>query len=146
MFCKIKRVGNHDFSTPTYQHKGDLAVDLQANLEHDVHLYPGEEVLIGCGWSFAIPDGVGMFVLPRSGLGAKYGIILGNTVGVIDGGYRDEVGIKVWNRNTEGEPFTIHHGDRIAQAVFMPIVRPTFVEVEDLDTTDRNGGFGSSGI
>lgn len=143
MNVAIERIGNHNFDPPTLQHREDVCVDLQANIEDPVMILPGEDALIGTGWAMTVPKDVGMFLYPRSGLGAKHGIVLGNLVGVIDGGYRQEVKVCVWNRSDD--PYAILPGDRIAQAAFVPIVRPTFVEVDSVGTTDRGDGFGSSG-
>jgi len=99
---------------------------------------------VGTGIAIALPYGLGMFVTPRSGLALKYGITVLNSPGVVDGGFRDEVGVVLINHGAE--PFTVCRGMRIAQAVFLPFVRANFVEVDDLPPNDRGGGFGHTGV
>ena len=109
-------------------------------------LRPGLTFLIPTGFAYAIPPDMAMYLLPRSGLGHKHGIVLGNLVGLIDSDFRDQVFVSAWNRASSWEPFRINHGDRIAQAVFLPRLTPEIVEVDELDSTERGtGGFGSTG-
>ena len=135
-----------DVKTPEYATQGSAAFDLRAYLpDGSITVRAGETVLVGTGL-FMEPDaGHGVFLLPRSGLGLK-GLVLGNLVGLCDEDYTGEYKIIVWNRLGDGE-FTIHNGDRIAQAVVMPVVRVQFSVVESLTETVRGaGGFGHSGV
>lgn len=142
---KVKKLYN-DVKLPTYATTGSAAFDLSAYLKEDMFIHPSETKLIGTGLSFQPDKHHGVFLLPRSGLGHKQGIVLGNLVGLCDGDYRGEYMISCWNRNTEGPAFKVSHGDRIAQAVVMPVIRVEFEEVLSLEETERGrGGFGSSG-
>ena len=126
---------------------GAAAFDLRAAPVQPVHLRPHEEALIPTGIAMHIKDpGVAMLILPRSGLGRK-GLVLGNTVGLIDSDYQGEIMIAAWNRSPI-EVFTISPGDRIAQAIFVPVLHPTFEAVAVFsEETDRGaGGFNSTGV
>lgn len=135
-----------DVKTPKYATSGSAAFDLAAYLKEDVYLHPGETKMIGTGLSFEPDEFNAVFLLPRSGLGHKHGIVLGNLVGLCDMDYTGEYMISLWNRNTEGQAFKISNGDRIAQAVVVPVITATFEEVSELSETERGqGGFGSTG-
>ncbi len=120
-------------------------MDLRACIEAPLELAPGATELIQTGISIYIADpGLAAVLLPRSGLGHKHGIVLGNLVGLIDSDYQGPLMVSVWNRGAA--PFTIIPGDRIAQIVFVPVVQVGFELVEDFSATARGaGGFGSSG-
>ncbi|MBR6410598.1 MAG: dUTP diphosphatase [Clostridia bacterium] len=131
---------------PEYATKGSAAVDLRAAVDEPVCLLPGEKAMIPTGISIApeSPDVVGI-VAGRSGLGVKKGITLSNSIGVIDSDYRGEICVGLINHGHE--PFTVERGDRIAQLFFVPVCHASFLQVADLDETDRGeGGFGSTGV
>lgn len=139
-----KRVGT-DFSLPRYATTGSAGMDLCACIDEHVHIAPGETHLIPTGIAIHIgePD-LAAVLLPRSGLGHKHGIVLGNLVGLIDSDYQGQVFVSVWNRGRE--PFTIQPGDRIAQMVFVPVVQAEFTIVEEFADSHRGaGGFGHTG-
>lgn len=122
---------------------GDCGYDLRCVLQDPVSLDPNETLVVPTGVSIAMPDGVGGFVFPRSGLGCK-GLVLRNLTGVIDSSYRGEIKVCLWN--TSSSRMTIEPYDRIAQLVFMPYLTPTLVTVDRLPDSDRgDGGFGSTG-
>lgn len=129
---------------PEYAHDGDAAVDLRA--ADDCYIESGDWHVVPTGIKVAIPDGYAAFVLPRSGLATKQGLTLVNSPGLIDSGYRGEIGVPLFNVNrTVGR--RIRKGDRIAQLMFVPFARAEFEQVDELDDTQRGtGGFGSSGI
>lgn len=120
--------------------------DLRACLDAPVELLPGETRLIPLGFSAQPSEtDVALLIYPRSGLSAKHGIILANTIGVVDSDYRGEWMVPL--RNTSTVPFTVKHGMRVAQLVVTPVLFPEMVEADELDETDRGkGGFGSSGL
>ena len=131
---------------PRYQTEDAAAMDIAAFLpeEGEVTLQPGEWKLIPTGLCMAIPKHYGGFLLGRSGLAAKYGIGLTNSVGLIDADYRGELRVNLINQGKE--PFTVRDGDRIAQFLIMPVITAQFIEVDSLDETERGaGGFGSTG-
>ena len=134
---------------PTYETPGAAGADLRANLapadrERGLTLAPMERRLIPTGLRMEIPAGYEVQVRPRSGLSLKHGITLPNTPGTIDSDYRGPVGVPIVNLGAA--PYTIHHGDRIAQMVVAPVVQAGFAVVEDLGQTARgSGGFGSTG-
>ncbi|MEE3360654.1 MAG: dUTP diphosphatase [Pseudomonadota bacterium] len=131
---------------PFYASDGAAGADLRANLPDrgEITLEPGGRTLVPTGLRMAIPDGYEVQIRPRSGLALKHGITLPNSPGTIDSDYRGPLGVIVLNAGTE--PFTIAHGDRIAQMLVAPVLRATFVEVAALDDTTRgSGGFGSTG-
>lgn len=131
---------------PFYASDGAAGADLRANLPDrgEITLEPGGRALVPTGLRMAIPDGYEVQIRPRSGLALKHGITLPNSPGTIDSDYRGPLGVIVLNAGTE--PFTIAHGDRIAQMLVAPVLRATFVEVAALDDTTRgSGGFGSTG-
>ncbi|WP_109080094.1 dUTP diphosphatase [Aggregatibacter aphrophilus] len=138
------RIGT-EFPLPTYATEGSAGLDLRALLEKGIEIQPGETQLIPTGLSIYIADpNLAAVILPRSGLGHKHGIVLGNLVGLIDSDYQGPLMVSVWNRGSE--PFTIEVGDRIAQLVFVPVVQAEFNIVSEFNATDRGeGGFGHSG-
>lgn len=129
---------------PTYAHPGDAGADITA--AESVTLAPGERALVKTGLSIALPAGFVAFVMPRSGLALKHGITLVNSPGTIDAGFRGEIAVIMLNTD-QSTPFHVEAGDRIAQLVIQPVVRATFVPVEELPGTHRGaGGFGSTGV
>ena len=138
------RIGS-TFPLPTYATPGSAGLDLRACLENTLSLAPGQTVLIPTGIAIYIGDAnLCATILPRSGLGHKHGIVLGNLVGLIDSDYQGPLMVSMWNRGSEA--FTIEPGDRIAQLVFMPVVQADFTVVNSFDSTERGeGGFGHSG-
>lgn len=137
-----------EFPIPTYATPGSAGIDLRAMFdEPEITLEPGQTALIPTGLAIGMQHtDMAATILPRSGLGYKHGIILANTVGLIDSDYRGQLQIAAWNRGSE--PFVIKRGERISQMVFLPIIQPEFelVSLEELTETERGeGGFGSSG-
>ena len=130
---------------PTYASEGSAGLDLRACINDSVVINPGKTELIPTGISIFIKDpGYAGLILPRSGLGHKHGIVLGNLVGLIDSDYQGELFISAWNRGTLS--FTINSLDRIAQRVIVPVSQATFNMVSDYAKSDRgDGGFGSTG-
>lgn len=137
------RVGTN-WPIPEVGTPGSAGVDLRACLDEPVTLAPGEIILIGTGIAIHLEDpGFCAMILPRSGLGHR-GLVLGNLVGLIDSDYQGELKISTWNRGQE--PQTIEPGDRIAQMVITPVIQPTFIEVDDFESSSRGeGGFGHTG-
>jgi dUTP pyrophosphatase len=138
------RIGR-EFPLPQHATAGSAGMDLRACIGAPLALAPGAAELIPTGISIYIADpALAAVLLPRSGLGHKSGIVLGNLVGLIDSDYQGPLMVSVWNRGAA--PFTINPGDRIAQMVFVPVVQVSFDVVEDFSATPRGaGGFGSSG-
>ena len=134
-----------DFPLPQYATPGSAGLDLRALLAQDTVLAPGQTLLIPTGLSVYIGDpGLAAVILPRSGLGHKHGIVLGNLIGLIDSDYQGELMVSCWNRGQT--PFTLTVGERIAQLVLVPVVQAQFELVEAFDETQRGtGGFGHSG-
>jgi len=130
---------------PAYATAGSAGLDLRACLDAPVTLRPGETTLVPSGIAIHLADsGLAAIVLPRSGLGHKHGIVLGNLVGLIDSDYQGQVMVSVWNRG--GEAFTIEPMERIAQLVIVPVVQAGFNVVDEFDASGRGeGGFGSTG-
>ena len=139
-----KRIGG-EFPLPHYATEGSAGIDLRACLEDPLVIKPGETHLIPTGMAIHIADtSLAAVLLPRSGLGHKHGIVLGNLVGLIDSDYQGQLLVSCWNRGQE--PFTIAVGERIAQMVIVPVVRADFEVVEEFNETRRGvGGFGHSG-
>jgi dUTP pyrophosphatase len=142
----------HEWGLPKYQTPLAAAIDLFACIEQPLQLKPQEAAVL-------IPSGIALHmdsrdfcavILPRSGLGHKKGLVLGNSVGLIDADYTAQCFISVWNRNpaSSSEVITIQPGERIAQMMFLPVVRPEFKVVEEFSTTSERGGggFGSTGV
>ncbi|NHB87631.1 dUTP diphosphatase [Photorhabdus tasmaniensis] len=138
------RIGQK-FPLPTYATPGSAGLDLRACLDNAVELAPGQTELLPTGLAIHIGDEqLAAVILPRSGLGHKHGVVLGNLVGLIDSDYQGQLMVSVWNRGDK--TFTIEPGERIAQMVFVPVVQTEFNLVEDFETSKRgNGGFGHSG-
>ncbi|MEX0447464.1 dUTP diphosphatase [Xenorhabdus sp. SGI246] len=138
------RIGQ-EFPLPTYATPGSAGLDLRACLDNAVELAPGQTELLPTGIAIHIADEqLAAVILPRSGLGHKHGVVLGNLVGLIDSDYQGQLMISVWNRGDK--TFTIEPGERIAQMVFVPVVQAEFNLVEDFESTERGaGGFGHSG-
>ena len=133
------------FPLPTYATTGSAGMDLRACLDSALTLNPGDTTLIPTGLAIHIGDpGLAAVILPRSGLGHKHGIVLGNLVGLIDSDYQGQLLISCWNRGQDS--FTIEPGERIAQLVFVPVVQVSLQAVDDFNQSDRGtGGFGHSG-
>ena len=138
------RIGN-EFPLPAYATPGSAGLDSRACLDQTLTLEPGQTVLIPTGISIFIGDAnLCATILPRSGLGHKHGIVLGNLVGLIDSDYQGPLMVSMWNRGQQ--TFSIEPGDRIAQLVFMPVVQAEFTVVDSFDASERGeGGFGHSG-
>ena len=134
------------FPLPTYVTKGSAGLDLRACLKEALQLLPNQVEMIPTGLAIYIAQAdLAAVILPRSGLGHKHGIVLGNLIGLIDSDYQGELKISCWNRGQNS--FTIQPGDRIAQLVFVPVVRTQFDVVSDFAETERGeGGFGHSGV
>ncbi|MDQ2092154.1 dUTP diphosphatase [Marimonas arenosa] len=145
---RLSWVGGADraVALPSYETRGAAGADVRANLpdRREVVLAPGERALVPTGLRLEIPHGFEVQVRPRSGLALKHGITLPNSPGTIDSDYRGELGVIVLNAGTE--PFTVTHGERIAQLVVAPVVQAGFDMAEELSDTARGaGGFGSTG-
>lgn len=138
------RLGN-EFPLPTYATSGSAGLDLRACIDSPMTLQAGQTALIPTGMAIHIADPkLAAVILPRSGLGHKHGIVLGNLVGLIDSDYQGPLQVSCWHR--AHDPFTINPGDRIAQLVFVPVVQAPFKIVTDFEQTQRGtGGFGSTG-
>ena len=138
------RLGN-EIPMPAYATDGSAGIDLRACLETDVELQPGETSLIPTGIAIHISDPqLAAVLLPRSGLGHKHGIVLGNLVGLIDSDYQGQVFVSCWNRGQQA--FTVKIAERIAQMVFVPVVQADFEIVTEFQQTGRGaGGFGHTG-
>ncbi len=134
-----------EFPLPEYATAGSAGLDLRACLDEPLTLLPGQTELIPTGMAIYIADpGLAAIVLPRSGLGHKHGIVLGNLVGLIDSDYQGQLFVSCWNRGNTA--FTIQPGERIAQLVVVPVVQVGFEVVDEFSVSDRGaGGFGSSG-
>ena len=138
---------------PVYSSEDAAGADLFAANESVIYLHPGQTVLIPTGIAMRMAgtretsQRHAAFLLPRSGLGHKHGIVLGNLIGTIDEDYTGEVMVSAWNRNQEGSAFGIFPGDRIAQMIIQQVERATFAFTEVIQDTERGaGGFGSTGI
>lgn len=165
MYPAIPTVLKDGTELPTYAHEGDAGLDLCAT--EDVTLMPQEWRMVGSGVSMAIPKGFVGLVVPRSGMGCR-GLVLKNTIGVIDAGYRGEIKVPLMNNNALGiwkrikrfvcyrlldmvdEPdgtIHVHKGDRVAQLLIVPVAQATLLQVDTLDESERqDGGFGSTGV
>jgi len=130
---------------PDYATLGSAGIDLRACLDEAVVLSPGETILIPTGLAIHIADNqMAAVLLPRSGLGHKHGIVLGNLVGLIDSDYQGQVFVSCWNRGNS--TFTVEIGERIAQMVFVPVIQAEFERVNEFDESHRGeGGFGHTG-
>lgn len=138
------RVGT-DIPLPTYATAGSAGMDLRVNIEQPLTLEPGETVLLPTGIAIHIHDpSLAATILPRSGLGHKHGLVLGNLVGLIDSDYQGELKISMWNRSQLA--YTIEPGERVAQLVIIPVVQAQFSIVDEFAQSQRgSGGFGHSG-
>jgi len=130
---------------PQYATPGSAGLDLRACIDAPLALAPGQTELIPAGIAIHLGDsGLAAMILPRSGLGHRHGIVLGNLVGLIDSDYQGQIFVSTWNRG--GAPFTINPMERLAQLVVVPVVQVGFNVVEDFDSSRRGaGGFGSTG-
>ncbi len=139
-----KRVGTQ-FPLPEYATPGSAGLDLRACLDETLTVEPGQTHLVPTGMAIHIGDAsLAATILPRSGLGHKHGIVLGNRVGLIDSDYQGQLMVSVWNRGNT--TFSIEPGDRIAQLVFVPVVQAQFTLVNEFEESNRGeGGFGHSG-
>jgi dUTP pyrophosphatase len=138
------RIGR-EFPLPQYATSGSAGVDLRACIDAPIELRPGDTHLIPSGVAIHLADpNLAAIVLPRSGLGHKHGIVLGNLVGLIDSDYQGQIFVSVWNRGQT--TFTIQPGERIAQLVVVPVVQVEFEVVDEFEASERGaGGFGSTG-
>ncbi len=138
------RLGS-DFPLPDYATTGSAGLDLRACLPQSLDLAPGQTELIPTGMAIHIGDpSLAAMILPRSGLGHKHGIVLGNLVGLIDSDYQGQLMVSCWNRGQD--TFRIEVGERIAQLVFVPVVQAALEQVEDFESSERGeGGFGHTG-
>jgi len=139
-----ERIGK-TIDMPEYATSGSAGLDLRVCSDNPIQIAPKETKLLATGIAIYIQDpNLAAVILPRSGLGHKHGIVLGNLVGLIDSDYQGELKVSCWNRGEDF--FTINPGDRIAQLVFLPILRAEFIVVNEFVATERcDGGFGSSG-
>ncbi|MFP6654856.1 MAG: dUTP diphosphatase [Myxococcota bacterium] len=134
----------HDLPLPQASTEAAAGLDLRAAVAEPILIQVGERCLIPTGWRIALPMGFEAQVRPRSGLALRHGILIPNSPGTIDADYRGEIQVILMNAGTE--VFRVQRGDRIAQLVFASVVRPEWVEVTELDSTDRgDGGFGHTG-
>ncbi len=134
-----------EFALPAYATAGSAGLDLRACVKAPLILAPGRAELLPTGLAIHVEDpGLAAVILPRSGLGHKHGIVLGNLVGLIDSDYQGELMVSCWNRSAE--PFTVAPGERIAQLIIVPVVQVQLEVVEDFAASSRGaGGFGHSG-
>ena len=138
------RLGN-EFPLPSYATEGSAGLDLRAMLTEDLVIKTGETAFVKTGIAIYLKDPrYAAMILPRSGLGVKHGIVLGNLVGLIDADYQGELMVYLWNRSKED--FTLQVGERMAQMVIVPVMQATFNQVEDFEASERGeGGFGHTG-
>jgi dUTP pyrophosphatase len=138
------RVGD-TISLPHYATHGSAGLDMRACIDDAITVEPGETVLVPTGLAIHVADpGLAAVLLPRSGLGHKHGLVLGNLTGLIDSDYQGQVFISCWNRGSE--PYEVRPGERIAQMVFVPVEQVEFRVVDEFETSKRgDGGFGHSG-
>jgi len=135
-----------DRYAPQYATPGSAGIDLRACIEMAIKIHPGETVLIPTGIAIHLSDpGLAAMILPRSGLGHKHGIVLGNLVGLVDSDYQGEIFVSTWNRGHD--TFTLNPLDRLAQLVIVPVVQTAFNVVDEFSASERGaGGFGSTGV
>ncbi len=138
------RLGN-EWPLPTYATAGSAGLDLRACLDEAIQIEPGQTILVKTGMAIYIEDvNYAGLILPRSGLGHKHGIVLGNLVGLIDSDYQGELMVSVWNRGQQA--FTLEPGERLAQYVLVPVIQAEFEQVDEFVATERGaGGFGHTG-
>ena len=134
-----------EWPMPTYATAGSAGLDLRACVDESIQIEPGQTVLVKTGLAIYIQDtAFAGLILPRSGLGHKHGIVLGNLVGLIDSDYQGELMISVWNRGQN--TFRLEPGERLAQYVLVPVVQAEFEQVQEFVATERGaGGFGHTG-
>lgn len=139
-----KRLGN-EWQMPSYATSGSAGLDLRACVDETTLIEPGQTILVKTGLAIYIENTqFAGLILPRSGLGHKHGIVLGNLVGLIDSDYQGELMVSVWNRSQTA--FTLEPGERLAQYVLVPVVHAEFEQVEEFVATERGaGGFGHTG-
>ncbi len=139
-----QRLGT-EFPLPNYATEGSAGLDLRAMMSEPITLQPNETTLIKTGMAIYLKDPhYAAMILPRSGLGVKHGIVLGNLVGLIDADYQGELMVSAWNRSQTA--FTIEVGERLAQMIIVPVIQASFTQVESFETTARGeGGFGHTG-
>lgn len=139
-----QRLGQ-EWPLPTYATSGSAGLDLRACIDEAIQIEPGQTVLVKTGMAIYIEDPhYAGLILPRSGLGHKHGIVLGNLVGLIDSDYQGELMVSVWNRSHN--TFKLEAGERLAQYVLVPVLQATFDLVEEFEATERGaGGFGHTG-
>jgi len=135
-----------DFGLPDYATEGSAGLDLKACVDQSLTVEPGQTQLIPTGMAINIADSeVAAVLLPRSGLGHKHGIVLGNLTGLIDSDYQGQVFVSLWNRSELA--FEVNPGDRIAQMVFIPVIQCEFTQVDEFELSSRGqGGFGHTGV
>lgn len=137
---------SHDGALPAYANPGDSGFDISAAIPMPINLWPGHRKAIPTGLRVAVPEGWELQIRSRSGMSLNHGVVVANSPGTIDSGFRGEIKVILHNVDSH-KPFLINPGDRIAQGVLAPIIKAMFVLVESLDETVRGeGGFGSSGI
>lgn len=134
-----------EFPLPSYATEGSAGLDLRAMIDADVVINAGESMFVKTGMAIYLKDPrYAAMVLPRSGLGVKHGIVLGNLVGLIDADYQGELMVCLWNRSQED--FTLKVGERMAQMIIVPVIQAAFNQVESFEATERGeGGFGHTG-
>lgn len=137
---------HQQFGLPQYATSGSAGLDLRACIDSEVTLDPGQTELIPTGLAIHIKDPkVTAMILPRSGLGHKKGLVLGNLVGLIDSDYQGQLFVSCWNRSQQ--KVSLSRGDRMAQLIFVPVLQVKFNQVEDFNESERGaGGFGHSGV
>ena len=130
---------------PGYATPGSAGIDLRACIEKAIRIQPGETILVPAGIAIHLSDpNLAAMILPRSGLGHKHGIVLGNLVGLIDSDYQGEIFVSTWNRGHDA--FTLNPMDRLAQLVVVPVLQVAFNVVDEFQSSERGaGGFGSTG-
>ncbi len=143
---KVLPPNNPAMCIPKPATEGSAGVDLRANVAMPFDLKPGETKLVETGLAIHLDDAkYAAMILPRSGLGHKHGVVLGNLTGLIDSDYQGQLMVSLWNRSTE--TFHINPGDRIAQLIIVPVMQPEFVVVDSFEATERgDGGFNSTGV
>jgi dUTP pyrophosphatase len=146
---KVKFINKSNNQDPTYEKEGDSGFDIRAFVDKPIEIEPGSRVLIPTGLYFEIPSSYELQVRSRSGLALKNGIMVLNSPGTVDSGYRGEIGVILYNTD-KSTPFYVHNGDRIAQGVIAGVQtmnKTKFIKTDSLSTSDRgSGGFGSTGV
>lgn len=139
-----QRLGK-EFPLPNYATAGSAGLDLRAMIDEDIVIKAGESLFVKTGMAIYLKDPrYAAMILPRSGLGVKHGIVLGNLVGLIDADYQGELMVSLWNRSDKD--FTLTVGERMAQMVIVPVIQANFEQVEEFEASERGeGGFGHTG-